>query len=333
MYDPENILLSCNIFRELCKYMRGEHNAERELQSIQYIIGLGIEREELRDEIFVQCMRQMTKNPNAEWADRLWLLMCLIIVAFQPSKLLFRFFVSFLKQKLESLDGKLRQYAQWCFDNCKCTKVSTRLQSPSSVEVAAMRRLGTIDPVEVGMLYAQAVHSVVKCDDFPVSEKVALQLAGLQAQVALGDPSNQPKPEYYYETIMIQIFDSILQFSGLGTSGEAVNRAEDEHIRIVQSILDKCMRKDSLLNELYLQLIKQTTDHPDANSRKENMPDLLKSVFLELKEQDVDNGLQAVKRFYVRPIADHVIQGSTSWMGNTTLLSFSPAQLLMMSSK
>lgn len=217
-----------------------------------------------------------------------------------------RYYASFLKKNLEALDGKLKQYVQWCLDNCKTTKVSARQFPPSSVEVAAMRRLGTIvcrfffldgrtkaidvhptdsasdavaklaeklalcntegwaiyqsrpdgeehvkshdylydiiaaweqkqnsksnlatmrrnanalgsgenrfvfkkrlfkstrelsqDPVEVNMLYAQAVYSVVKCDDFPVSEKVALQLAGLQAQVALGDPATQPKPEYY----------------------------------------------------------------------------------------------------------------------------------------
>lgn len=70
--------------------MRGEGNADRELQLLQYIIGHGIEREELRDEIFVQCMRQSTNNPHLEWTDRIWLLMCLAIVAFQPSKLLFR---------------------------------------------------------------------------------------------------------------------------------------------------------------------------------------------------------------------------------------------------
>lgn len=322
MYDPENVAFACTIFKDLCKYTRGELNADRELQVIQYVIGQGIEREELRDEIFVQCMRQVTNNPHTEWTDRVWLLMCLTIVAFQPSKVLMRYYVSFLKKSLETLDGKLRQYAQWCTDNCKSTKVSTRLYAPSSVEVAAMRRLGTIvcrfffldgrtkaidvhptdsaadavaklaeklalcntdgwaiyqsrpdgeehvkshdylydiiaaweqkqhghhhhkssasssaaaagsgsgattmrrnanamgsgenrfvfkkrlfkstrelshDPVEVNMLYAQAVYSVVKCDEFPVSEKVALQLAGLQAQVALGDPL-VPKPEYY----------------------------------------------------------------------------------------------------------------------------------------
>ncbi|XP_041566031.1 unconventional myosin heavy chain 6 isoform X3 [Drosophila elegans] len=640
--DEMNNLVKDLDDEELWKYMHADHNAERELQIIQYIIGLGIEREELRDEIFVQCIRQSRDNPNDDWADKIWLLMCLSIVAFQPSKLLFRYFVSFIKNSMKNLDGKLRQYSQWCFDNCKGTKVSTRIYPPSSVEVAAMRRLGTIvcrfffldartkaidvhptdtagdavqklaeklnlattdgwaiyqsrpdgeehiksfdylydiisawelkqtsgsgtkrlangsqsgenrfvfkkrlfksthelsqDPVEISMLYSQAVYSVVKKDEFPVSEKVALQLAGLQAQVALGDPSTQPKPEYYSdissflpsrisktreqqfwipilaqahrqygssrneltakvlylscvmqyplygttmfrvnykgfwnfvsniilaihcdgimfvhpedksviyqlkyediesiildpsdtfitisvnrstkqlhknsreknsiiesqkcfvfetsqkndigsliisyypslsnwilnivecskkikgttnedrirlyqnvvvcrrqlvdmnivkkpqemggflrntlrrlskhrleklrseqgskvldhgetykgfshsfwafskqqisfclstifdedESIMVQVFDSILTFSGLGTSGEAIKRAEDEHVRIVQSIMEKCMKKESLLNELYLQLIKQTTDHPDANSR------------------------------------------------------------------
>ena len=68
--------------------MRGEH--KNEVQVIQSIIGSGLDREELRDEIFVQCMRQVTNNPNAEATERLWLFLCLAIVAFQPSKVLYK---------------------------------------------------------------------------------------------------------------------------------------------------------------------------------------------------------------------------------------------------
>lgn len=69
------------------------------------------------------------------------------------------------------------------------------------------------------------------------------------------------------EQIMLQVFQAILTYAGLGQNGEIVQRAEDEHITLIQSIMERCMRKESFLNELYLQLIKQTTDHPDANSR------------------------------------------------------------------
>lgn len=57
----------------------------------------------------------------------------------------------------------------------------------------------TIEKVKFSFLYFKIISVSLQCDDFPVSEKVALQLAGLQAQVALGDPSNLPKPEYYID--------------------------------------------------------------------------------------------------------------------------------------
>lgn len=135
MYDPDNVNVACSIFRDLCKYIRGELKPEGELQVIQAIIGYALEREEIRDEVFVQCMRQATNNPSSEATERVWLLLCLCIVSFQPSKLLHRYFISFLK-KNQSQGGRTSQYVQWCLDNCKNTQISVREHPPSSVEVA-----------------------------------------------------------------------------------------------------------------------------------------------------------------------------------------------------
>lgn len=102
---------------------------------IQSIIGYSLEREELRDEVFVQCIRQATNNPSSEGTERVWLLLCLCVVSFQPSKLLYRYFLSFLKKNL-SQGGRISQYVQWCLDNCNNNKVTVREHPPSSVEVA-----------------------------------------------------------------------------------------------------------------------------------------------------------------------------------------------------
>lgn len=76
--------------------MKGEIKTETEHQIIQTIIGFGLEREELRDEIYVQCMRQATNNPSIEATERIWLLLCLAIVSFQPSKLLHKVSTSYI---------------------------------------------------------------------------------------------------------------------------------------------------------------------------------------------------------------------------------------------
>ncbi|XP_052756389.1 myosin-I heavy chain [Galleria mellonella] len=313
LHDPDSITAAVNIFRDLCRYMRGELTADKETQVIQSIIGKGLEREELRDEILVQCVRQITECPVEEWAERVWLVLCLCAVAWQPSRGLARYYCAWLRAHARlpaaatppaaspaappaapcTPPARAAHCAQWCLDNCR--GAAPRLLPPSTVEIAAMRRLGTIvcrfffldgrtkaidvhpadtaaaaaarladklglgaaaragwavyqqraareehvrathylydviaawemqqgpgggsadnrfvfkrrlfrggrelphDPVEVALLYAQAVHSVVKMDEFPVSEKVALQLAGLQAQVSLGEPPPSPPPPH-----------------------------------------------------------------------------------------------------------------------------------------
>lgn len=50
------------------------------------------------------------------------------------------------------------------------------------------------------------------------------------------------------------------------------------------------------------------------------------SVFLELKELDVANGLQAARKYSVQPTVDHVILRSISWTANIILLSSSQIQ-------
>jgi hypothetical protein len=62
----------------------------------------------------------------------------------------------------------------------------------------------------VSLLYAQAVHSVVRCDALPVSEKVALQLAGLQAQAAMGDPPPPDLSEHQHNSNLYHDVDMFL---------------------------------------------------------------------------------------------------------------------------
>ena len=149
LYDPDNVHVSCLIFRDMNKYMKGELKLEQEIQVIQAVVGYGIEREELRDEIYVQLMRQCTNNPNVEYLERLWLIFCLCVVSFPPGKLLHKYVISFLRKNLETTrinnenvtsvsSEKLQQQMQWCLENCYRTqKASSCRRLPAScVEIS-----------------------------------------------------------------------------------------------------------------------------------------------------------------------------------------------------
>ena len=75
------------------------------------------------------------------------------------------------------------------------------------------------------------------------------------------------------EATALDVFQLILTYAGLlllnkdDANSSGPPREEEDHVMLIQTVLDKAMKNDSMVNELFLQLIKQTTDHPEPNSR------------------------------------------------------------------
>lgn len=145
MQEQENAALACSMFKELCKYMSQELKPDAEQRVLQSILGKCIEREELRDELYVQMMRQITNNANREEIVRLWVLICLATASFTPSKLLARYFVEFLRRNLRK-ESAISCYAQFSLDNLrpKGAVVDCRRMAASSQEINAVKNLSSL---------------------------------------------------------------------------------------------------------------------------------------------------------------------------------------------
>ena len=65
--------------------MKGELKGDAANIAIRNMIAQGIDKVELRDEIYCQLIRQSTYNPNSEFCQRVWSVFSLCAVSFGPS--------------------------------------------------------------------------------------------------------------------------------------------------------------------------------------------------------------------------------------------------------
>ena len=64
------------------------------------------------------------------------------------------------------------------------------------------------------------------------------------------------------EDVACKMFASLQLYAGITNSGGFEVEDDQEHSNLVQIVISKCLEKEALCNEFFLQLIKQTTDQP-----------------------------------------------------------------------
>ena len=67
------------------------------------------------------------------------------------------------------------------------------------------------------------------------------------------------------EESAVRCFGSLLVHAGLTSSGGVDADGDPEHCVLIQNVIGRCLEKEDICNEFYLQLIKQTTEQPDPN--------------------------------------------------------------------
>ena len=160
--EPPHKDTARTIFKSLLGYM-GDKQMEYPLVLAQDILRQGLETPELRDEIYLQMMKQLTQNQVAASILKGWQLMCMCISTFPPTTGFENFLLNFLILQ-SKLHGIVGVYARYCLRTLQGT-----LEAGASGFLPSIEEIMAYDERPPVLATIALVDGMILTEDLPVT--------------------------------------------------------------------------------------------------------------------------------------------------------------------